>query len=105
MQLDIDYIGLAYAVIVLLGGVVGFIKAGSGMSLAAGVISGIIAGFGALTSNFYVLTGVAVLLGGVMAFRFYKSGNFMPPGLIVILSLILLGRCIFAFVQQARASN
>ncbi|CAD5208004.1 unnamed protein product [Bursaphelenchus xylophilus] len=103
MELNIDYIGLAYAVLVLLGGVVGFIKAGSGMSLAAGLISGVIAGYGALTSNFYVLAGVAVVLGGVMAFRFYKSGNFMPPGLVLVLSVILLGRCIFAFVQQARA--
>lgn len=53
----VDYIGLGYAVLVTIGGVAGYLKAGSVVSFAAGAGAGFIAAFGALNHNFYILAG------------------------------------------------
>uniref|UniRef100_A0A914D1F4 Transmembrane protein 14C n=1 Tax=Acrobeloides nanus TaxID=290746 RepID=A0A914D1F4_9BILA len=97
-----DIVGLIYAGLVTAGGVIGYIKSGSIPSLVAGGLSGLLAGYGAINSNFYILTGVAIFLGGLMGSRYLKSGKFMPPGLIAVLSLILLARCLFYFTVQRK---
>uniref|UniRef100_A0A914Z184 Transmembrane protein 14C n=1 Tax=Panagrolaimus superbus TaxID=310955 RepID=A0A914Z184_9BILA len=98
----VEYIGFIYATFVAVGGLIGFLKAGSVPSLAAGLVGGSIAGIGAYTQNFYILLGISVLLGGAMGYRAINSGKFMPAGLIAILSLILFVRCIVFFTTKTR---
>uniref|UniRef100_A0AC35F4D8 Transmembrane protein 14C n=1 Tax=Panagrolaimus sp. PS1159 TaxID=55785 RepID=A0AC35F4D8_9BILA len=98
----VEWIGLIYAAIVAAGGFIGYLKAGSIPSLAAGLVGGSIAGIGAYTHNFYILLGIAVLLGGFMGFRAINSSKFMPAGLIAVLSLILFVRCIVFFTTKTR---
>ena len=58
----VDYIGLGYATLVTIGGLVGYFKAGSVVSFAAGVGAGFIAAFAALNHNFYILAGAQAFL-------------------------------------------
>ncbi|XP_071486974.1 transmembrane protein 14C-like [Diadema setosum] len=92
-----DVLGFGYAAIVAIGGVVGYLKAGSTMSLGAGLLFGCLAGYGAsLTSkdpmNVYPILGTAAVLCGIMGYRFSNSGKFMPAGLVASLSLLMILR-------------
>ncbi|XP_033123606.1 transmembrane protein 14C-like isoform X1 [Anneissia japonica] len=92
-----DIVGFSYAVVVAVGGVVGYVKAGSAMSLAMGLLFGGVAGYGAsLTSqdprNVNVILGSSAVLAGVMGMRFVKSGKFMPAGLVATLSILMVLR-------------
>lgn len=92
-----DLVGVVYAGIVALGGIVGYLKAGSTASFIAGVGSGFVAALGAFNSNFYVLagklgvmlncsfSGISGLLTAAMGFRFYNSGKVVPAGLVTVL--------------------
>ncbi|XP_030219990.1 transmembrane protein 14C-like [Gadus morhua] len=93
----IDWIGFGYAALVVSGGVVGFIKAGSVASLVAGLVFGVLAGFGAyLTSrnsqNVWVSLGISGALAVVMGLRFFNSWKFMPAGLMALTSLLMMGK-------------
>lgn len=75
-----DFLSYGYALIVLTGGVMGYVKAGSLASLMAGVIFGSVSAFGAyqISQNprnlqLAFLTSGALLT--VMGLRFYKSGK------------------------------
>lgn len=84
---------LIYALVVLVGGVMGYIKAKSQMSLFSGVGSGIallVAWF--LSRQFPLLgLGLATLLALVLLvvfiMRFSRTRAFMPAGAMVLLSL------------------
>merc|ERR1712168_933872 len=87
-----DYVGYAYASAVALGGIMGYVKAGSIPSLGAGLLFGSVLGVGAYQmsenpNNYYLTLGTSTVLGGMMGMRFLNSGKFMPPGLIAALSL------------------
>jgi uncharacterized membrane protein (UPF0136 family) len=84
---------LAYGVIVLLGGVMGYVKAKSQVSLFSGVGSGI-----ALLVAWFICRqmplvglGLATFLGLVLftvfIIRFLKTRAFMPSGLMMVFSL------------------
>lgn len=92
---------LVYAVLVLAGGVMGYVKAQSKPSLISGLISGIalviawlITFFQSYTTGMALATFLAIALLIVFAIRFRKTGKFMPAGLMAILSLI--GAVVFA---------
>ncbi|KAL3675050.1 hypothetical protein R1sor_024998 [Riccia sorocarpa] len=86
---------LAYAALVGVGGVIGFVKSGSAKSLATGG--------GAALALYYVYTqlpvnpvfassfglGISAVLLAVMGPRFKKSGKFMPAGLVAVYSLVM----------------
>ncbi|CAG0883983.1 unnamed protein product [Darwinula stevensoni] len=89
-QQHIDFLGFGYAAVVAVGGLIGYVKAGSIPSLAAGLAFGGILGAGAyMTSQdnskvyFPLITSIA--LTGLMGYRFYNSGKFMPAGLVATL--------------------
>jgi uncharacterized membrane protein (UPF0136 family) len=87
-----DIISYGYAAVVLTGGVIGYVKAGSAMSLMMGVLFAAFIGYGAYrTSNnpkdFVPLLIASGVLLGVMGYRFSKSFKFMPAGLVAALSL------------------
>jgi uncharacterized membrane protein (UPF0136 family) len=78
---------------------------GSLPSLAAGLIFGAAATFGAYQvsenpRNFYLLLLTSGALLGVMGPKFYRTGKFMPAGLIAGLSLLQFGRLGARFIQQ-----
>jgi uncharacterized membrane protein (UPF0136 family) len=84
---------LVYALVVLLGGVMGYVKAKSQVSLLSGVGSGI-----ALLVAWFICRqfpaaglGLATLLALVLlvvfVMRFFRTRAFMPSGLMIILSL------------------
>uniref|UniRef100_A0A1I7XZM7 Transmembrane protein 14C n=1 Tax=Steinernema glaseri TaxID=37863 RepID=A0A1I7XZM7_9BILA len=97
-----DYFGLTYGALVLTGGLIGYLKAGSIPSLVAGVVSGLLAGYGAYTENNALLLGVSGVLGGIMGKRFLNSGKLMPAGIICVLSLAIFGRGIIRAIQASR---
>jgi uncharacterized membrane protein (UPF0136 family) len=84
-----------YGVLLIVGGVIGKVKANSSPSLFAGVVSGAIAltGFWQSLSDPAVgfLTGglVGLLLTGIFMSRFVRTRKFMPAGLILLLSLVI----------------
>ncbi|EDO47575.1 predicted protein, partial [Nematostella vectensis] len=86
-----DYLSYGFAAIVALGGVIGYAKAGSTVSLAMGLGFGGIAAFGASQTsknpkNVYVLLVSSMILAGVMGSRAIKAGKFMPAGLVASVS-------------------
>ncbi|KAI8819674.1 transmembrane proteins 14C-domain-containing protein [Fimicolochytrium jonesii] len=86
-----DYFAYAYAGIVFIGGVIGFVRAGSLVSLLFGTFSGTLLGIGARQvsangKNFQLLLGISATLLLIMGMRFANSGKFMPAGLVALIS-------------------
>jgi uncharacterized membrane protein (UPF0136 family) len=87
---------LAYALLVAVGGIVGYVKARSQQSLISGLISGValaIAWYFSQqnpTAGFALATFLALGLLIVFGLRYRKTGKFMPAGLMAILSLIAM---------------
>lgn len=91
---------IVYGVLMLGGGVMGYAKAGSKMSLYMGAISSVLVflsvfwmknnpalGLGAATST-------AGILSVVFLMRFLKTKAFMPSGMLLVLSLVVLAVCL-----------
>jgi len=88
---------LAYAALIGVGGVMGYLKSGSQKSLLAGGLSA--------SLLYYVYTqlptrpviassiglGISAALLGVMGSRFKKSGKIFPAGVVSLVSLIMTG--------------
>jgi uncharacterized membrane protein (UPF0136 family) len=105
MPFAIILIGL-YAVLVFVGGLMGYLKAGSKMSLISGVASAVIlaAAFWRAQSygvqGLWIAAGVAGLLAIVFLIRFLKTRSFMPAGMMLVLSVVCAG-C-FAYTAYGR---
>ncbi|KAK9703750.1 hypothetical protein K7432_010571 [Basidiobolus ranarum] len=89
-----DFAGYAYAIVIIVGGLIGFIKAGSVASLLSGVTFGGVMAYSAtrVSENpqdvyWALITSVSLLT--LMGYRFSQSKKFMPAGLVSILSLIM----------------
>jgi uncharacterized membrane protein (UPF0136 family) len=88
---------VVYALLLLIGGFIGFAKAGSRASLIAGIVSGLAALVAVyLTTQdprLGLATGavVALLLAGFFGYRFLrKTRKFMPAGLLSVVSILVL---------------
>jgi uncharacterized membrane protein (UPF0136 family) len=83
-----------YGVIMILGGIMGFVKVGSKASLLSGVGMGLAllaSGFGVWHGSYdsiVVAEVIAALLLVLFAIRFAKTRRFMPVGILAILSLV-----------------
>ncbi|KAG0432189.1 hypothetical protein HPB47_021069 [Ixodes persulcatus] len=91
--MQVDYWAFGYALAVALGGIIGYAKAGSVMSLAAGLIFGGLALIGAYQTtqdpgNYYLSIAVAGMLAGLMGYRFASSSKIMPAGLVAVLRIL-----------------
>ncbi|KNC96157.1 uncharacterized protein SPPG_08545 [Spizellomyces punctatus DAOM BR117] len=88
-----DYFAYVYAGIVFIGGIIGFIKAGSLTSIGIGTVTGTLLGIGArqVSANprhFSLLLILSGALMVVMGTRYSQSGKVMPAGLITLISAI-----------------
>lgn len=90
------YLVIVYGLIILAGGVAGHIKAGSTASLVSGLIFGFLlsaAGIGMIKNSLLAFFSSTVLLSILtlfFAYRFYLTGKFMPPGLLMLLTLVVI---------------
>ncbi|MFQ5847908.1 MAG: TMEM14 family protein [Candidatus Methylomirabilales bacterium] len=90
------YTLLAYGVLLILGGVMGYAKGRSQASLLSGGVSGVVIlgvfawSLTAATAAMWLGAGVAALLTVVMGVRFMRSRKFMPAGVVVVASLLTL---------------
>eukprot|EP00794_Sanderia_malayensis_P004739 gene4739-5362_t len=89
---NMDFLSFCFAFMVLFGGVIGYLKAGSTMSLISGVLFGLLLAFGARQTsnnpkNIWITLGASVALAFAMGMRFYKTGKLMPAGMLFFLSI------------------
>ncbi|XP_008305752.1 transmembrane protein 14C isoform X2 [Cynoglossus semilaevis] len=107
--MSVDWAGYGYAALVASGGVIGYVKAGSVPSLAAGLLFGSLAGFGAYQTsndpnNVWVSLATSGALAGLMGKRFYGSRKFMPAGLMAGASLLMVAKLSVALLQKPQES-
>ncbi|XP_070709217.1 transmembrane protein 14C isoform X2 [Pempheris klunzingeri] len=107
--MSVDWVGYGYAALVASGGVMGYVKAGSVPSLAAGLLFGGLAGFGAYQTsndpnNVWVSLATSGALTGIMGKRFYGSRKFMPAGLMAGASFLMVGKLGLALLQKPQES-
>ncbi|MDB9528594.1 TMEM14 family protein [Oscillatoria sp. CS-180] len=82
-----------YGVLSIVGGIIGYVQAGSKPSLISGIITGIlllIAGVGLLQAQvwgFWLAIAVTLLLVIVFIFRLIKTRKFFPAGLMVAVGI------------------
>jgi uncharacterized membrane protein (UPF0136 family) len=97
---------IVFGLLTIVGGVIGYTKAGSTISLIAGSICGIL-----LLLAAYLLPGnlvvglalaavVSIALAGKFLPTFIKTGQVMPAGLMSVLSVIGLIMAIVAWVKK-----
>ncbi|ESO08518.1 hypothetical protein HELRODRAFT_75060 [Helobdella robusta] len=87
-----DFISFGYALVIAAGGIYGYVKAGSVASLVSGLLFGGLSACGALMTsnnpaNCTLLFGTCLALGSLMSYRTFKSGKFMPAGVVASLRL------------------
>ncbi|KAJ0012048.1 hypothetical protein NQD34_013023 [Periophthalmus magnuspinnatus] len=99
-----DRIGLCYAALVTAGGIIGFAKAGSTTSLAAGLLFGLLAALGAYLNNMWISLGTSGMLAVVMGIRFLNSFKLMPAGLMMILSALMVLKIITSASKRTHQS-
>ncbi|XP_017551666.1 transmembrane protein 14C isoform X1 [Pygocentrus nattereri] len=105
----VDWAGYGYAALVASGGVLGYVKAGSVPSLAAGVLFGGLAGFGAYQisqnpKNIWVSLATSGTLAAIMGNRFYNSRKIMPAGIVAGASILMLVKLAFGVLQKPQKS-
>ena len=97
---------IIFGLLTIVGGVIGYAKAGSTISIIAGSISGI-----ALIVAAFLLPGnvalglalaglISILLAGRFIPAFMKTGAVMPAGLMSILSVIGVIIAIVAWIKK-----
>jgi len=97
---------LVFGLFTIVGGLMGYVKAGSTASLVAGSISGgllLVAAF--LLPNYQVAglalaAVVSIALAGRFVPAFIKTGQVMPAGLISLLSVIGVIMAIVAWMKK-----
>lgn len=92
------YLVTLYAILLIVGGVMGFIKAGSVVSLAMGCLFGVlllgcaVALYKQKIAGYWLALLLTILLLVVFCFRYLKSGVMIPSGLMAIVSLLMIVR-------------
>ena len=97
---------VVYGLLILAGGFMGWAKAGSQASLIAGVVSSVLIFWGTYLlgttpkAGRIVVTVVSALLSIVFVLRFLKTHAFMPTGMLLLLSVAVLGLCISQLLRK-----
>ncbi|XP_017382190.1 transmembrane protein 14C isoform X1 [Cebus imitator] len=107
----LHWIGFGYAALVATGGIIGYVKAGSVPSLAAGLLFGSLAGLGSYQlsqdpRNVWVfLAATSGTFASVMALRSYYHGKVMPVGLIAGASWAILPSPLHSFLGDGPSAQ
>lgn len=97
---------IIFGLLTIVGGIIGFVRAGSTASIIAGSISGILLLLAAflLPSNIAAALALAAIVSILLAGRFLpafiKTGALMPAGMMSLLSVIGLIVAILAWVKK-----
>jgi uncharacterized membrane protein (UPF0136 family) len=97
----------AYGALAIVGGIIGYTKSQSKISLISGSISGIlliVAGIvqlGGQPWGQYVAIGIVGLLIATFIVRLIKTGKFMPAGLMIIAGLAALAAIVMPLLVIA----
>jgi uncharacterized membrane protein (UPF0136 family) len=97
---------IAFGVLTITGGIVGYVKAGSEASIIAGSITGILLLVAAFLLPQHRAIGLAtafiisLLLAAQFVPKFIRTGRAMPAGMMAILSVIGLVAAIVAWVKK-----
>jgi uncharacterized membrane protein (UPF0136 family) len=97
---------IIFGLLTIVGGVIGFVKAGSTASIIAGSVSGIlliVAAYllpGQLVPGLAIAGIVSILLAGRFIPAFMKTGQAMPAGLMSVLSVIGVIMAIVAWIKK-----
>ncbi|MBA3602272.1 MAG: TMEM14 family protein [Parachlamydiaceae bacterium] len=81
-----------YALLLLIGGAIGYFKAGSNMSLIMGTVTALIFAFLGLQKGRiagYATLALTALMASFFSYRLFITHNFFPNGIIVLASLVL----------------
>lgn len=87
---------IAYGILSVVGGIIGYAQAGSKPSLIAGVVSGIVLVVGGIAHQDGTRWGLplAMIVAGILvvvfAVRLWKTRKFMPAGLMLAAGLVAL---------------
>lgn len=90
------WVVLVYALLVFLGGIFGYVKAGSVPSLVMGVAFAVIlstsafAMFNGKKAGFFTAAAAIIFLIAFFIYRFALTAKFMPSGLMSLISLVVL---------------
>lgn len=78
-----------YLVILVAGGIYGFVKAGSAVSLITSLVFGALLALAATGVFGWIYAGdlILAILVVVFAFRFQKTRKFMPSGMLAIITI------------------
>lgn len=97
---------IVFGLLTIVGGVMGYVKAGSTASLIAGSVFGILLLVAAflLPNNMVIGLALAALISIALASRFVpafiKTGAVMPAGLMALLSVIGVIMAIVAWIKK-----
>jgi len=97
---------IIFGLLTIIGGVMGYLKAGSMASIIAGSLSGILLLVAAFLLPNNVVAGLAlaglvsIALAGRFLPGFLKSGDFMPAGMMSILSVIGIIIVVLAWMKK-----
>ncbi len=97
---------IIFGLLTIIGGVIGFVKAGSTASIIAGSISGVLLFVAALLLPQNLAVGlilagvVSILLAGRFVPAFLKTGQAMPAGLMSVLSVLGVIVAIVAWIKK-----
>ena len=97
---------VVFGLLTIVGGIMGFVRAGSTASIIAGSISGIMLLLAAFLLPNHVVAGLAIaglvslLLAGRFLPAFIKTGAMMPAGMMSILSVIGLVLALVAWMKK-----
>lgn len=93
---------LSYGIVVLIGGLLGYIQAKSKISLISGGIFGFLLLICAYFQNLgsiwalWLAVTITVILIIVFSLRLKNTGKFMPAGLMIILGVVALIAMLFS---------
>jgi uncharacterized membrane protein (UPF0136 family) len=97
---------IIFGALTIVGGVIGYVKAGSTPSIIAGSITGILLLIAAFILPEHRVAGLAtalivsLLLAGQFVPKFIRTGKVMPAGMMSILSVIGIIVAITAWVKK-----
>jgi uncharacterized membrane protein (UPF0136 family) len=97
---------IVFGLLTIIGGVIGYVKAGSTASIIAGSVAGILLLIAAWVLPTNVMLGLAlagivsILLAGRFVPAFIKTHHVMPAGLMSVLSVIGIVVAIVAWMKK-----